>query len=53
MKIYSHRVVVKFLAFALTASGAAFAVETSNKTRTWDNDPKGVQVGKFFFPLDC
>ena len=44
MKIYSQRVVVKFLAFALTASGAVFAEETSNKTHTWDNDPKGVQV---------
>ena len=44
MKIYSPPVVLKFLAFALAASGAALAAEPSNKTRTWDNNPKGVQV---------
>ena len=44
MNLYSPRVVLKFLAFALTASGATFAEETSNKTHTWDNDLKGVQV---------
>jgi len=44
MKIISQYVFVKFLAFAITASGAAFAVETPNKTRTWDTDPNGVQV---------
>ena len=44
MKIHSARTGLKFLAFALMASGPAFAEQSSNKTRTWDNDPNGVQV---------
>ena len=44
MKIYSPRMAGKFLAFTLTAGGAAFAAESSTKPRTWDNNPKGVQV---------
>ena len=44
MKIHSSRTGLKFLAIALLASGLAFAEQTSNKTRTWDNDPNGVQV---------
>ena len=42
--LYSPRIILKLLAFALAASGAAFADESPNKTHTWDNNPKGVQV---------
>ncbi|MDQ3814808.1 MAG: sialate O-acetylesterase [Armatimonadota bacterium] len=44
MKVYSTPAVWKFLVCVLAASGAAFAEEPSNKTHTWDNNPKGVQV---------
>ncbi len=44
MKRYSPWLVMAFVAFALVASGTAFAEEPSNKTYNWDNDPKGVQV---------
>ncbi|MEO6246737.1 MAG: sialate O-acetylesterase [Opitutaceae bacterium] len=44
MKVYTRSVVLKFLASVLAASGAAFAEEPSNKSHTWDNNPKGVQV---------
>ena len=44
MERCSPRLVLGFLIFALAASAAAFAEEPAKKTRTWDNDPKGVQV---------
>jgi hypothetical protein len=44
MKIHPSRTPSKFLALAIMASAAAFAEDTSNKNRTWDNDPQGVQV---------
>lgn len=36
--------VLKCLAFVLTASRAAWAAETPNANHTWDNNPNGVQV---------
>lgn len=42
--IYPPRIILKCLAFALAASGAAFAEEATNKNHTWDSSPKGVQV---------
>jgi hypothetical protein len=44
MKIDSSQIVLKCLVFALAASGAAFAEESTNKARSWGNDPKSVQV---------
>ena len=44
MKIPTPQTLLKCLAFALTASAAAFADQTSNKAPKWDNDPNGVQV---------